>query len=408
MDEPLPLMFIILILLLFAKVFGELFERFGVPSLTGEVIGGFILGPSVLGLVTATHEIKAITDLGVLMLIILAGMEIQPSEVKNSIRGRNIWIAVLGFVVPMVTGMGVGYLFSYNLIFNLFLGLCFAITALPITIRILMDMGKLHSEIGQRILSAAVFNDIVSLLILGVILDFNDNENIASSIYLLIGKNLIKIVLFMGILLAFYKVFKNAKNRLGSILPRTSAFLSILKGKESLFAIYMIFVLGIAALAQLLGMHFIIGAFFGAILFPRELFPSENFKAIKESTSGMTMGFLAPVFFAYLGVLINFKAIDNIFLFLVILVSMIASKIAGGYLGGRLALMPRLKAITLGIGMNTKGIMELVIATLAFEKGFIDITMFTILVVIALVTTMFTPFVLKYFFRRSDQKYLAA
>jgi Kef-type K+ transport system membrane component KefB len=408
MDEPLPLMFIILTLLLFAKVFGELFERIGVPSLTGEVIGGFILGPSVLGLVTATHEIKAITDLGVLMLIILAGMEIQPSEVKNSIRGRNIWIAVLGFAVPMLAGMGVGYLFNYNLIFNLFLGLCFAITALPITIRILMDMGKLHSEIGQRILSAAVFNDIVSLLFLGVILDFNDNGSIERSIYLLIGKNVLKIVLFMGILLILYTVFKNAKSRLGTILPRTSAFLGILKGKESLFAIYMIFVLGIAALAQLLGMHFIIGAFFGAILFPRELFPSENFEAIKGSTSGMTMGFLAPIFFAYLGVLINFKAIDNIFLFFVILVSMISSKIAGGYLGGRLALLPRLKAITLGIGMNTKGIMELVIATLAFEKGFIDITMFTILIVIALVTTMFTPFVLKYFFKRADSRYLTA
>jgi Kef-type K+ transport system membrane component KefB len=86
---------------------------------------------------------------------------------------------------------------------------------------------------------------------------------------------------------------------------------------------------------------------------------------------------------------------------------MVASKITGGYLGGRLARMTRLKSITLGIGMNTKGIMELVIATIAFEKGFIDITMFTILVIIALVTTIFTPFVLKYFFKRADQQELA-
>ena len=89
------------------------------------------------------------------------------------------------------------------------------------------------------------------------------------SIFPVMGKNLLKVLFFMGILLVFYRLFKIAKTRLGSILPKTSAFLNILKGKESLFAIYMIFVLGIASLAETLGMHFIIGAFFGAILFPR-------------------------------------------------------------------------------------------------------------------------------------------
>jgi Kef-type K+ transport system membrane component KefB len=208
----------------------------------------------------------------------------------------------------------------------------------------------------------------------------------------------------MVILMLVYRLFRVARRRVGVFMPRMSKFLNVLKGRESLFAIYMIFVLAFAGLAELLGLHFVIGAFFGTILIPRELFPEEDFESVKKTTQSVTMGFLSPIFFTYLGLLINFQAIANPVLLLVVILAAFSSKVAGGYIGGRFSGMGRLSSFTLGIGINTKGIMELVIASIAYQKGFIDLAMFTILVLMAIITTVATPFLLKFYFGRMDRE----
>ena len=172
----LPFIVNLLILLLSAKLLGELAERFRQPSMIGEVIAGVILGPSLFNVIPSPGEIKVIAELGVFMLIVLAGMEIEVEEIRKSIQGKNIWIALLGFIIPMISGLAIGLVFHFSNTFTIFLGLCIAITALPVSIRILMDLGKLKTDVGQRIISAAIFNDIVALLILGIILDFNDES----------------------------------------------------------------------------------------------------------------------------------------------------------------------------------------------------------------------------------------
>jgi Kef-type K+ transport system membrane component KefB len=403
MPEQLPLMLVLLILLLFSKVFGELFERVGIPALTGEILGGLLLGPTVLGLVGDSKEIRAIADLGVLMLIVMAGLEIRSSEVRTALKGRNIWTAILGFVVPGAGGYFLGNLFGFNPLFNIFLGLCLAISALPVSIRILMDLGKLHTDIGQLIISTAIINDILSLLFLGVMLDVKDSSVFSSAFTGVLLKNLAKVVIFMSVLVLIYRVFRIARNRVGIVSPKLNHFMKLLKGRESLFAICMIFVLAFSGLAEAMGLHFVIGAFFGAILIPRELFPAEDFDKVKKTTQGVTMGFLAPIFFAYIGVLINVQSLANIALLLLVLLIVTVGKTFSGYIGGRITGMSRIKSITLGIGMNTKGIMELVIANIAYQKGFIDISMFTILVVVAIITTVGTPFLLKRSFRMVDK-----
>lgn len=403
MPEPLPLMLVLLILLLFSKVFGELLERFGIPALTGEILGGLILGPTVLGLVRDSHEIRAIADLGVLMLIVMAGLDIRSSEIRTVLRGRYIWIAFLGFVIPGAGGYLVGYLFGFEPLFNIFLGLCLAISALPVSVRILMDIGKLHSDIGKLIISTAIINDILSLLFLGILLDVQDHSVFASDFTITLLKNLAKVLLFMSILMVIYRLFRIARNRVGIFTPKLNHFLELLKGKESLFAICMIFVLAFSGLAEVLGLHFVIGAFFGAILIPKELIPKEDFEKVTKTTQGVTMGFLAPIFFAYIGVLININSLSNLFLFTMVLITATLGKTLSGYIGGRINRMSHRESMTLGVGMNTKGIMELVIANIAYQRGFIDITMFTILVVVAIITTVATPFLLKRSFRMVDK-----
>ena len=157
-------------------------------------------------------------------------------------------------------------------------------------------------------------------------------------------------------------------------------------------------------LTELLGLHFVVGAFFGAILIPRSMFANRDFEKVQRSISGITMGFLAPIFFAMMGISFNFSALNDWLLLVVVLFASFFSKIFGGYLGGRMAGFSHAKSVTIGMGLNARGIMELVIANIALAKGFIDVPVFSILVLMALLTTIFTPFLLKEGFRLIDRK----
>jgi Kef-type K+ transport system membrane component KefB len=400
----LPLIFSLLIVLVVAKILGEVAERFGQPSLIGEVLAGVILGPSLLNVIHNTAELKVIADLGVFLLIVMAGLEIEVEEIRNSIRGKNFWIAMLGFIIPFISGTLIGYAFHFNNTFSIILGLCIAITALPVSIRILMDMGKLNTEVGRKIISTAIFNDIVSLLVLGVILDFNDESKRLKDIVFSSAISIGKILVFIIFLIIAYRLFKLVKSKIGIVNPKVNQFLHYLRGKESLFALVIVFVLLFSSIAEAMGLHFIIGAFFGAILLPRTIFAKGDFIKVKESTSGITMGFLSPIFFATLGIAIDVTSLGNLpLLFMVIGVSFL-SKIFGGYLGGRVAGLDRPTSFTIGLGLNARGIMELVIANIALQRGFIDVSVFSILVLMALMTTIFTPFFLQWGFNLIDAK----
>jgi Kef-type K+ transport system membrane component KefB len=232
MPEQLPLMLILLILLLFSKVFGELFERFGIPALTGEILGGLILGPTVLGLVKDSHEIRAIADLGVLMLIVMAGLEIRGSEVRTALKGKNIWTAILGFIVPGAGGYLLGHLFGFDTLFNIFLGLCLAISALPVSIRILMDLGKLHTDIGQLIISTAIINDILSLLFLGIMLDVKDQPVLSAEFGMTLLKNLLRVLIFYDLPDRDLPHFPDRAQQGGHRFSKTEPFPGVAEGQR--------------------------------------------------------------------------------------------------------------------------------------------------------------------------------
>lgn len=391
----LPFIVNLLILLLAAKVLGELAERFRQPSMIGEVLAGVILGPSLFNVIPLAGELSVIAELGVFMLIILAGMEIEVEEIKKSIRGKNLWIALLGFIIPFLSGLLVGWWFNLPVNIIVFLGLCIAITALPVSIRILIDLGKLGSDVGQRIISAAIFNDIVALLLLGIILDVNDASKNVGDLTLSVLQTTIKVILFVALLWIAYRFFKLAKQKVNILNPRVAIFLHYLRGKESLFALVILYVLIFSSISELMGLHFVVGAFFGAILIPRSMFSNDELIKVQQSISGITMGFLAPIFFATMGITFNLTALNNPLLVSVVIFASFLSKIMGGYLGGMMAGFPRYKSLTIGLGLNARGIVELVIANIALAKGFIDTALFSVLVLMALLTTLLTPVLLR-------------
>ena len=392
----MPLIESLLLLLIVSRMIGEIVERFGQPAMIGEIAAGILLGPSVLKLVNFTPEIKALADLGVLLLVFLAGMEMDLDVLWKSFRGRGALVGLAGFLVPLTLGIGVGIAFGMDRTREIFVGLCIAITALPVSVRILMDLGKLQTDIGQKIIGAAVMNDVISLLMLGVIVDVKGAGPVSRSLLVSLGLALLKAVVFM---VGFVAVSRLIKRHSGKRFVRSRNLVDRLvvhlKGKESLFAVVFLFVMAFAAFSQILGLDFVVGAFFGSMLLSYAVLGRANFEEVQKTASNVTMGFLGPIFFAAIGLEFNASSLRNWKLVVAVLVAAFVSKIFGGYLGGRMAKMSSNESWALGIGLNGRGIMELVIANIALAKGFIDQQLFTVLILMATVTTFVTPFLLK-------------
>lgn len=388
----------ILFLLVLSRIAGELAERFGQPAMIGEIAAGLVLGPSLLGVVPITPELSAIAELGILLLMLLAGMEIETDRLWRAVSGRNIWISVVGFVLPFVVGLAAALWMDLDHTRSIFVGLCIAITALPVSVRILLDLGRLQSPTGQQIIGAAIANDVLALLALGVILDTTMGSPTWGDLTGSIALSGLKIVLFMAAVLVVSRLASRVvePDWLSDIVvPR-------MKGKEPLFGLALAFVLGFAAFADLLGLHFVVGAFFGAMLITRGLIGPRNFEDVHRTASGITMGFLAPLFFATIGLEFDARTLTDPMLIGVVLTSAFGGKILAGRVGGWLAGLTAAESWALGVGLNGRGIMELVVAKIALSNGFIGPRLFSVLVLVGVVTTIVTPALLKRAFNRID------
>lgn len=405
MNEPnfeLPFFTNLLILLVAARIFGEIFERFKQPAMIGEIIAGIILGPSLLNLIHRTDDIKVISELGVFLLVIIAGLEINIDDILKSLKGRNIIISIMAFFIPIFGGIAVGYFFNQDIMTTVFIGLCVAITALPVSIRILMDLGKINSEVGQKIISIAIFDDVLALSILGVLLNIKDTDMSVASVAKAGSISILKLFVFIALLSAAYLLIKTVLRKGNYIQESLDKLVSFLKGKEPLFALFFAFVLLFSTFTESLGLHFIVGAFFASLLISDSLIGKDNLKAIETTTNSIAMGFLAPIFFAGIGLELNISSISNIGLLIAVIVISYLSKIAGGYFGGALAGLSKRVSLTLGIGLNARGIMELVIANIAYKNELISTEVFSILVIMGVLTTLTTPLLLKRAFKRND------
>lgn len=398
----LPFFTNLLILLVTARIFGEIFERFKQPAMIGEIIAGIILGPSLLNLIHRTEEIKVVSELGIFLLVIIAGLEINIDDIIKLLKGKNIIISIMAFFLPLFSGFAVGYFFDQDTMTTVFIGLCVAITALPVSIRILMDLGKINSNVGQKIISIAIFDDVLALTILGILLTIKDTDMSVAKIVNAGVISLLKLLFFITLLSLSYLAIRKITRKGNYIEESLNNIVAFLKGKEPLFAMFFAFVLLFSTFTESLGLHFIVGAFFASMLISESLIGKENLKTIEKTTSNMAMGFLAPIFFAGIGLEFNIASINNFWLLLAVVLVSYLSKILGGYFGGIFTGLSRKVSITLGIGLNARGIMELVIANIAYKNDLISTEIFSILVIMGILTTLTTPLLLKTAFKRSE------
>ena len=399
----MTLIIAILLLLVVSRVAAELAERVGQPAMIGEILAGLILGPAIFGLIHESPELTAIADIGLLMLVLLAGMEIELKQLFDAFTGRNLWISVMGFVVPLALGVATGAMLGLDANRTLFVGLCIAITALPVSIRILMDIGRLQTAVGQRIIGAAIANDVLALLVLGVIVNANTTgagwrEMLASA-----GMPILKVVVFMvAVLLAGKAINKAAA--MAHLDRLRDSIGSRLRVKEPVFALTLLFVIVFAALAEVLGLHFVVGAFFGSVLLNHDLLGQQQFEQARKTASAVSMGFLAPLFFASIGLAFEPYGLTDLWLTLGVVTVAFIGKIFAGRLGGALAGMRPAESWALGIGLNGRGIMELVVARIGLSSGLIGSGLFSVLVLMGMVTTIVTPTLLKRAFEAADRE----
>ena len=393
----------ILLLLVVSRVAAEIAERVHQPAMIGEILAGLILGPALLGLIHESPELTAIADIGLLMLVLLAGMEIELKQLFDAFMGRNIWISLMGFIVPLVLGIGTGAMLGLDAHRTLFVGLCIAITALPVSIRILMDIGRLDTVIGQRIIGAAIANDVLALLVLGVIVTANTTGAAWRDVVASSGMPIVKVLVFMGAVVLAGQALSRAAAmaHLDRFRERVGSRLRV---KEPVFAATLVFVIVFAALAEVLGLHFVVGAFFGAVLLNHDLLGQQQFEQARRTASAVSMGFLAPLFFASIGLAFDPSGLTDVSLTTMVVVVAFVGKICAGRVGGWLAGMRPAESWALGMGLNGRGIMELVVARIGLSSGLIGSGLFSVLVLMGLITTIVTPTLLKRAFEAADRE----
>lgn len=391
----------LLIVIVLARLMGRLFVKYNQPSIVGEMIAGVILGPSVFGLIQVNDALSGIAELAVFLVVLSAGLEMNFKEVIDAMKGKGLVVSLLGFALPFVAGILLGIVFDMDAIRAVFLGLCVSITALPVTVRILESFNLLKTDIAKYSVATAIINDVVALLVLGVILDLPQERDF-SAIAFSVGITGGKLLLLAVFILVIYRVLEYVQSS-GINIKKAPEKLVEFFGSEALFGIVILFVLVFGSVSETLGFHFVIGAFFGALLIDREFFFSSRFSELERTLGSITNGFLGPVFFAYIGLELNISEISSMgFLSSVVIVSII-SKILAGWLGGRLIGLTTKASVSLGIILNGRGVMELVIASIAFQKGLIGQGLFSTLVIMGVITTIVTPIIYKNFVELAEK-----
>ncbi|WP_338472762.1 monovalent cation:proton antiporter-2 (CPA2) family protein [Niallia sp. XMNu-256] len=370
------ILYLVLILFL-TKIAGDISVRLGQPSVLGKLIIGIILGPAVLGWVNHNEFIYYFSEIGVLLLMFLAGLETDLEQLKKNWKSAFA-VAVLGIILPLIGGFGIGELFGLGTTYSLFIGVLLSATSVSITVQVLKDMKKLNSPEGSTILGAAVVDDVLVVVLLAVMISFlGTGEDI--SIGLLVGK---KILFFIGVFLA--GIF---------LVPFLMKSLSKLKVTEPVVSIALVICFVFVYFADWLGMAGIIGAFAAGLAISQTEFKHK----VESKIEPIAYAVFVPVFFVSIGLNVSFDGIGNQILFIVALsILAVLSKLLGGALGAKFTGFSSRSSFIIGAGMVSRGEVALIIAATGLQEALLLPEYFTSVIIVIIVTTLIAPPMLKY------------
>ncbi|MBY0124286.1 cation:proton antiporter [Bacillus sp. S/N-304-OC-R1] len=368
------------IILFAAKLAGSISVRFGQPSVLGEIIVGILLGPSVFGLVTATDTLASFSQLGVILLMFIAGLETDLDEFKRSGKAST-FVGFGGIIFPLVFGYMAGIMMDLSSFQSWFLGLMLSATSVSISVVALKEMNQLKTPEGTSILGAAVIDDVVVMIALAFLMSFAGGDVSLTSVILK------KVLFFAGALLVAWKA-----------VPFILRVFSKLKVSEPIIAVALIICFVFAYTAEITGVAAIIGSYMAGIAISVTGFKHEIFEKVETISSAI----FVPVFFTYIGISSEFSGvIDHLWVIILLSVLAILTKFIGAGLGAKFAGFGWKSSMGIGSAMISRGEVALIIAALGIEVNLIDKDLFAVMIVVILVTTIVTPPMMKWFFKDS-------
>lgn len=387
----------LLLLIVVARLFGRLFARYNQPELIGEILAGVLLGPAILGLIEPNKALAGVTELAVFLIILNAGLEMRFSDIVGAMKGRGLMLAAISFIIPFGGGVLVAAAFEQDIMRMIFLGLCISITALPVAVKLMDSLGILHTPIAKFSLATAVVNDVAALFILGIVLNLPETLTLGdASVAVAIAT--LKLMAMGLVVVGLNQLLNWLEKRNVNVQALPESMINVF-GPEALFGIVIVFVLVFGTISEALGFHFVIGAFFGALFLDKKHFIASRYKDLQGTLGSITNGFLGPIFFAYLGLELQLVSLSEWEFPLIVIVVSIVTKLCAGWLGGLMVGMGHRESMGLGTVLNGRGVMELVVAGIAYQNGFIGPTMFSTLVLMGIVTTFLTPIFFKQVYR---------
>jgi Kef-type K+ transport system membrane component KefB len=356
-----------------------------------SVAAVLVLAPAVDG------AIGPLAFLGLLFLLVLAGLELDVGLITDRLRAVGI-VALAGIVLPFGLGVGVGFLLPEallvpsgdRLVFSLFLATALSISAIPVIARVLRGLGVCRRPFGQVIVAAAMLTDAIGWVVLSLVTGLARTGRLDG---VAVATTLVSLGAFLVV------AFTAGQRAVGAILDRLDDH----AGSPSQVSLLLLVSLSTAALLLWVGLEPALGAFVVGVVFARADALSES---ALETFESMTLGFFAPLFFAVAGLradlgLLADPSVLAVGVGLIVVASV--GKFLGAYLGAALTGSPRWEAIGVGIALNARGAIEIVIAALGLEFGILSAEMYTVILVVALVTTVLSPPLLRRSIRKASR-----
>ncbi|MFD1484577.1 cation:proton antiporter [Lacticaseibacillus baoqingensis] len=353
--------------------------KFGVPAVIGELLAGVLLGPAILGWVQPTHFVAEFAEIGVIFLMFIAGLESDLGMLKRYFR-PGVLVAVIGVIFPVGLIWAFSRWWGFNFVAASFLGITFAATSVSISVEVLKELAALDTRSGATILGAAVVDDILTVIILSIAVGIFGTGQPVSSLPLWLS--LLAQVAYFGVI---YVVVKWAAPYLMHLAER-------LFPSSAVTVMSLLLCLGMAYLADALGMSAVIGAFFAGVAVSQTPYRTE----VDHSLTAIGYGVFIPVFFVSIGLNMRFAGLSRDAVFIIGLTLLaLATKWVGCGLGARLAGLGWHDANVIGAGMVSRGEMALIVAQIGFDAHLLHEDYYSSVIIVIILTTLIAPFMLK-------------
>ncbi|HRL70784.1 MAG TPA: cation:proton antiporter [Flavobacterium sp.] len=394
-QDPLAILLAqIITIILVARVFGWVFKKIGQPSVIGEIIAGIVLGPSLVGLyfpefsaalfpVESLGNLKFLSQIGLILFMFVIGMELDLKVLKNK-ANEAVVISHASIVIPFALGIGLSY-FVYNqfapegvtfLSFSLFMGIALSITAFPVLARIVQERGIHKTKLGAIVITCAAADDITAWCILAVVIAIVKAGTFVSSLYI--------IMLAVLYVLAMIFIVKPFLKRIGDLYGSKD---TIIKPVVAIF--FLVLILSSYA-TEVIGIHALFGAFMAGAIMP----DVPKFRTIFiEKVEDVALILLLPLFFVFTGLKTEIGLLNDPYLWKVtgfIILVAVVGKFLGSALAAKFVGQSWRDSLTIGALMNTRGLMELIVLNIGLELNVLTPEVFTMMVIMALVTTFMT------------------